>query len=301
MPRTILADRGLSMRLDSTIEHATENPTWAAASRLGRLRIALSAHTIWLQMRGSCRIASADGSFLLQRGEWIAFGRDSLPQLQSDHRGLTLGLVLPTLDEERTMAPYRYPAPLVGRGTMPRHELKLALRMWRHAALRAPSQTLAATRPFLLNLAHAQKELARLFSRCPGRSFRRKSAVFELLQRARLFLDGNSHRMVRNTELAALTGFSTWYLSKTFHGVYEASPYTIALEYRLERARHLLGNTSLAIREVGNACGYSQAAVFARAFRSGQGMTASDYRKLANLMAARKLPVTWDAQSAVHS
>ena len=299
MPRTIFADRGLSMRLDSKIEFATEQPTWVAASRLGRLRVALPGYTIWLQIRGSCRISAAEGSFLLQRGEWIAFPPDSMPQLQTDSLGLTVGLVLPSLSENQSTSPYQYPVPLVGRGLVPHHELRLALRIWRNAAVREVFQTLAGTRPFVLNLSHAQHELMRQFSRCPGRSFRRKSVVFEKLQRARLFLDGNAHRLVRSTELATITGFSTWYLSKTFHCVYEAAPQTIAFRYRLQRARHLLLTTSLAIGEVGSACGFFSPATFARAFLSGHGMTASAFRKIAPKAKAGHRHCTWDLQGAL--
>lgn len=300
MPRTIFADRGLSMRLDSNIEFADQQPTWVAASRLGRLRIALCGYTVWVQIRGSCRISAAEGSFLLQRGEWIAFPPESMPQLQTDHHGLTVGLVLPSLSENQPMSPYQYPVPLVGRGIVPRHELRLALRIWRNAALREVFQTLAGTRPFLLNLSHAQHELLRQFSRCPGRSFRKKSVVFENLQRARLFLDGNAHRIVKNTELSAMTGFSTWYLSKTFHCVYEVAPQSLAFQYRLERARHLLVNTTLGIGEVGSACGFSPA-TFARAFLTGHGMTASTYRKIAPKVRHGHRLATWDLQGVLRA
>jgi AraC family transcriptional regulator len=299
MPKTIFADRGLSMALETTMAGAAENPTWVAASRLGRLCIAVPAHTVWLQMRGCSRIVSSDGSFLLQRGEWIAFARDSRPELQSDRGGLTLGLVLPAIGED-PMPAYRYSFPLVGRGTLPRHERNLAMRIWRHAAQRAPSETLAATRPFLLNLTHSQQELMMQFSRCPGRSFRRKSEAFEVLQRVKLYLDGNSHRLVRNVELAAVSGYSAWYLSKIFNCVYEASPQSIACQYRLERARHLLAHTFLGITEVSAACGFSNPAIFARAFRSGYGTTASKYRKSAHRMDRTTLLTTFDVQAGAH-
>ena len=70
--------------------------------------------------------------------------------------------------------------------------------------------------------------------RCPGRSRSRKRQVFGRLQRARLYLEGNCDRVVRISELAELTSFSSWYFSKTFHSLYEESPQAASARMRLD-------------------------------------------------------------------
>ena len=95
----------------------------------------------------------------------------------------------------------------------------------------------------LLHLAGIQRELAARIPRCPGRSRSRKRQVFGRLQRARLYLEGNCDRVVRISELAELTSFSSWYFSKTFHALYDESPQAAAARMRLERAAELLRGT----------------------------------------------------------
>lgn len=98
------------------------------------------------------------------------------------------------------------------------------------------------------------------------------------MQRARLYLEGNSDRVVRISELAQLTNFSSWYVSKTFQSLYEESPQALSARLRLERASDLLRDTSMMIGEVAAASGFDNCCSFARAFRARFGVSASHYR-----------------------
>jgi AraC family transcriptional regulator len=104
--------------------------------------------------------------------------------------------------------------------------------------------------------------------------------VFGRLQRAHLYLEGNCDRVVRISELAELTSFSSWYFSKTFHGLYEESPQAAAARMRLEQAADLLLNSSMMIGEVAAASGFDNCCSFARAFRARFGVSASGYRAM---------------------
>src|SRR5690606_30760347 len=89
----------------------------------------------------------------------------------------------------------------------------------------------------------------------------------------------NSDRVVRVAELAQLTNFSSWYVSKTFQSLYEESPQALSARLRLERAADLLRDTSMMIGEVAAASGFDNCCSFARAFRARFGMSASHYRE----------------------
>jgi len=103
--------------------------------------------------------------------------------------------------------------------------------------------------------------------------------VFGRMQRARLYLEGNSHRVVRIGELAELTNFSSWYLSKTFQSLYEESPQSLSARLRLERAADLLRDTDMMVGEVAAASGFDNCCSFARAFRARYGTSASRFRE----------------------
>ncbi len=270
-------DRGSTVDL----EHGAcgRVPRWLAVARLGSLRMASGGFTIWMQLRGRTRITAREGTFSLGAGEWLALDRDSAPELQAGRHGATLGVMIPADASGRGRGEL-----LPGHGRMTARDLRIAIRLWRNGADAVHAHSGdepvgRALQSMLLHLSALQRDLDGGISRCPGRSARRKRQVFGRLQRARLFLEGHRHRVVRLTELAELTSFSSWYLSKTFHEIYEESPQAASVRMRLERACELLAGTDCSIGEVGAACGFDNSCSFARAFRMRYRTTATAYRE----------------------
>lgn len=247
-------------------------------ARLGSVHLENGGFSIWLQIRGSSWVEAKEGRFQLQRGEWIALEKDSRPLVQSDRHGLCIGLSLGS-DVLRALGRLSDGTLYAGRGQLGRHDVLVALRLWRDAAGRMPGADIGQLRPLLLHLIGVQRDLAARVPRCPGRSRTRKRQVFGRLQRARLYLEGNSDRIVRISELAELTSFSSWYFSKTFLSLYDESPQAAAARLRIERAAELLESTAMMIGEVAAACGFDNCCSFARAFRARFGVSASSYRK----------------------
>lgn len=283
MEMTQWADRGQMLQPQGG-EGGASGASGAGAigiARLGSVQLE-GGFSIWLQLRGTSWAEAREGRFQLRRGEWIAFEKDSRPHLQTDRNGLCIGLQLGP-QVLRALVSFADLGLYAGRGRISLHDLRLALRLWREAGARAaapePAADVAVLRPLLLHLASVQDALDEHIARCPGRSRSRKRQVFGRLQRARLYLEGNSDRVVRISELAELTSFSNWYFSKTFQGLYEESPQAAAARLRVERAAHLLDTTTLMVGEVAAACGFDNCCSFARAFRARFGISASRYRK----------------------
>ena len=71
------------------------------------------------------------------------------------------------------------------------------------------------------------------------------------------------------------------YLSRTSCGQEHLalSPLQLYLRLRLERARHLLRQTSMGVIEVGLACGFGSASAFSRAYRQHYATAPSADRK----------------------
>jgi AraC family transcriptional regulator len=275
-PQT-LADRGSTVDLE--YDTGDPAPRWLAVARLGSLRTAGGGFSIWMQLRGRTRITAREGTFSLGPGEWLALDRDSAPELQAGRHGATLGVLFPADAGGRARGEL-----LPGRGRMSARDLRIAIRLWRNGAdaIRNGSRDEPvgrALQSMLLHLSALQRGLDGGISRCPGRSVRRKRQVFGRLQRARLFLEGHRHRVVRLTELAELTSFSSWYLSKTFHDIYDESPQAASVRLRLEHACELLAGTDCSISEIGAACGFDNSCSFARAFRTRYRTTATAYRE----------------------
>jgi len=281
MQQTLWADRGQLLQPE-TIEQGGQAGC-IGLSRLGSAQLPGSVFSLWLQVRGASWVEAREGKFRLARGEWLAFEKDSKPVLQADRHGVCIGLTL-SAEAVRAMAQFADCGLYAGRGRMSRRDLRIAVRLWREANARAGGADAVydatALRPILLHLAGIQHDLSARIHRCPGRSRSRKRQVFGRLQRARLYLEGNCDRVVRISELAELTSFSSWYFSKTFHSLYEESPQSAAARMRLERAADLLRDTSMMIGEVAAACGFDNCCSFARAFRARYGVSATHYRRV---------------------
>jgi AraC family transcriptional regulator len=284
MEKTQWADRGQFLQFDTS--EPSGQTRCVAASRLGSAHVSAAVFSVWVQLRGTSWVEAKEGKFRLRRGDWIAFDKDSGPLLQSDRHGVSVGLTLGA-DMVRALAQFSDCSLYVGRGRMTSRDARIVLRLWREAGRRLAASTsgaavdAAALRPLLLHLAGLQREIASRIPRCPGRSRSRQRQVFGRLQRARMYLEGNCDRVVRISELAALTSFSSWYFSKTFHGLYDESPQAASARMRLERAADLLRNTSMMIGEIAAASGFDNCCSFARAFRARFGESATRYRAAA--------------------
>ncbi|HEY5780765.1 MAG TPA: helix-turn-helix domain-containing protein [Lysobacter sp.] len=278
MEQSQWADRGQLLQLDSP--EGTSQAGCVGISRLGSMQLSSNLFSIWVQLRGASWVEAKEGRFRLRQGEWIALEKDSKPVIQADRFGVCVGLTL-TAEALKSMARFSDCGLYAGRGRLSRHDARATLRLWREACGRnvpAASTDVTWLRPVLLHLAGVQRELAARIPRCPGRSRSRKRQVFGRLQRARLYLEGNCDRVVRISELAELTSFSSWYFSKTFHSLYEESPQAASARMRLERAADLLTSTTMMIGEVAAASGFDNCCSFARAFRARFGVSATRYR-----------------------
>ena len=254
-----------------------------AASRTGSIVAQAALVSFWVVVRGSADLESREGRFHLQAGEWVVLEPDSRPSIYASRNSLVLGVMMAPAMRAR-IRQFTHLDLHTGRGLMDRHEVRECLRLWRRTGVFAksgrpcPGTEAAPLVPLLRQLCNAQYDFGRLIDHCPGRSLRRKSQVFDRMQRARLFLEGNVDRNVRLAELAELSNVSTWYFTKIFHALYGEGPQAMAARLRLARASRLLSETTLSVSEIGAVCGFENNCSFSRAFRERYGMPPSIYR-----------------------
>ncbi|RFO95668.1 AraC family transcriptional regulator [Rhodoferax lacus] len=79
--------------------------------------------------------------------------------------------------------------------------------------------------------------------------------------------------------LAEPLGVTRRQLERLFQEHLAVSPLQLYLRLRLERARHLLRQTSMGVIEVGLACGFGSASAFSRAYRRQYAVAPSDDRR----------------------
>jgi len=99
------------------------------------------------------------------------------------------------------------------------------------------------------------------------------------LARARQLLDAETTRVIRSTELEAITALTRYDLARQFRAAFGTSPYRYSLMRRLDSARaQLERNRSLA--DVALAAGFADQAHLTRKFKAAFGVSPARYRRL---------------------
>ena len=91
-------------------------------------------------------------------------------------------------------------------------------------------------------------------------------------------MDANLSGPVSISDIAVRLDLPLWKLNRLFRRHLHASPTTYYVDRRLARARDMLKNTSLPVGDIASECGYDNAEVFSRAYRSRYGMAPSKDR-----------------------
>ena len=99
------------------------------------------------------------------------------------------------------------------------------------------------------------------------------------LGRAREYLDAEQSRVVRSTELEAVTGLTRYDLARQFRLLYGTSPYRYLLMRRLNRAREQIAR-GRPLSAVAVDVGFADQAHCARMFKATFGLTPARYRAL---------------------
>ncbi len=99
------------------------------------------------------------------------------------------------------------------------------------------------------------------------------------LTRARHFLDAETTRVIRSSELEEISGLTRYDLARQFRAAFGTSPYRYSLLRRLDRAREQLRDR-LPPADVALAVGFSDQAHLTRHFKAAFGVNPAQYRRL---------------------
>ena len=99
------------------------------------------------------------------------------------------------------------------------------------------------------------------------------------VKRAQQFLDTQRTRVVRSTELEAVTGLTRYELARQFRLMHGTSPYRYLLMRRLDFAREQLAHRQPLVR-VAFEAGFADQAHFSRMFKATYGITPARYHAL---------------------
>ena len=99
------------------------------------------------------------------------------------------------------------------------------------------------------------------------------------MQKARQYIDGHLKDLPSLEGLADILGVSPFYLSKLFKEQTGETYINYVTSARLEKAKRLLSDGALIIKEISADVGYNDQNYFSKLFRQKYGETPSEYRQ----------------------
>jgi AraC family transcriptional regulator len=98
------------------------------------------------------------------------------------------------------------------------------------------------------------------------------------LRQVMAYIAENYSNDIRLDELAQVAGMSCFHFAREFKRTTGTSPHQYLINFRIERAKKLLGNERIPLIEVGLRSGFSHQSHFTRLFRKFTGTTPHSYR-----------------------
>lgn len=241
--------------------------------------------TVWICLRGTIAVETADGPFVLHRREMLTLPAGTTPNLMPAYSGLGLLVAIPAQAFGRVL---RAPA---GRGGL--QHPPFAMRF------RAPTRMLANAIECLrhqqdwddrwrtfqaIQLMHAaiaaQPNIKEWLARAPGRTDAHRRIVLHRLLHARnrvLNCPFEEHDIV---SLAIASRYSKSHFIKAFRDTFGETPGALHAATRIAMAKQLMTtNDGLSLGEIASGVGYGSRCAFSRSFKTHVGVNASVFRK----------------------
>lgn len=99
------------------------------------------------------------------------------------------------------------------------------------------------------------------------------------VEKAMGFLEANLARKISAEDAARAAGVSVRNLNHLFRSQVRMAPMSVLLNYRLDRACHLLRHTDQSIEQVAEHCGFPNRYYFSRMLKQHRGISPAAYRK----------------------
>lgn len=267
---------GPAERLSAWPELAAQQPARGAAFH------GQDSSSLWLLLGGTAVLDIGGAQVVLPRRR-LCILRDAAVSVHLEGRVSMLALAFPSLALDERLRGRAGAA--AGRRRMLFPEVgidaRALLASLRQRQPQRPGAAEAWLEERLIDLVVAQqRRLAELLARSPGRTHFERCRSLRRLMLARSLLQMEGGERVPVAKLAELACYSPSQFVRTFNSVFQRTPGELRQQLRLCRAKSLLATTRLSVDEVAAEVGYENRSAFARMFRAGTGMSASQYRGL---------------------
>lgn len=98
-------------------------------------------------------------------------------------------------------------------------------------------------------------------------------------RRLKEYVQTRLHESITLAELADLAGTGPWTFGRRFRHSFGQAPHAWVMQQRLERAREMLGQGTMALKQIASACGFFDQAHLTRVMRTRLGTTPAALRR----------------------
>lgn len=271
-----------------TLQHGNDESLVVVIGSGGGCTLRIAGHVagIWIPLWGSLHLTSGDRNWTLRKGELRTAESFTKATAVGYRKALWVGWFGAPAAWQRAFGS-AWDVPALETLLLPAcYRADLELRRRALALARSTRRSLqdASEHALLDGVIALQGDLPEAIARCPGRNCAQRRQAFLRLERVRKYLGDNCHLQLDNSSLARMANFSSGYFLRAFQAVYRETPHAYLVNQRLQRARHLLRSSGLAINEVASASGFGNRCAFARLFRKRFGTTAGAARRNAHAL-----------------
>ncbi|MFD2611718.1 helix-turn-helix domain-containing protein [Paenibacillus gansuensis] len=107
-----------------------------------------------------------------------------------------------------------------------------------------------------------------------------KDPQWESIRSAADYIRNHCHEDLRLEDMANKAGYSPSYFSRRFHEIIGRPPISFMTESRIVRAKQLLTNTEMTVKQIGEASGFAESSYFIQIFRRHEQMTPAQFRSM---------------------
>jgi two-component system response regulator YesN len=106
----------------------------------------------------------------------------------------------------------------------------------------------------------------------------RRNGMRALLLQAKEYIDNHYHKSISLEEVAEKIGISSYYLSKLFKERFQVTFIDYLKNTRLQKAKELLLDGTMPLKEIALTIGYKDPNYFSRIFKKEVGVSPREYR-----------------------
>lgn len=130
-----------------------------------------------------------------------------------------------------------------------------------------------------LELAQTRDDLRARMAKLPALRASTRAELARRVERATSFLHANLDRPVTIAEAARVACLSPFHFHRLFGAFHGTTPHRYLTRLRLDRARSLLGGTTLAVADIALACGFEGVGSFTTLFTRAFGQPPARFRR----------------------